>query len=275
MAAQRRYPYRHGQQGQLTAMKSMIVTGAGAGIGAAIAVAGAEAGYRVGVLDIDAEAAFHVAASLPDGVSLAAAVNDPEQIEAALDQFGETPDAWVNNAGIVRFGPLMGLELDDWRSVIDVNLTGVFIGARAVARRMAKRGSGAIVNITSINGLAPGPNAGAYGASKAGIALVTQQMSIEWGGLGIRVNSVAPGLIDGGMSAPILADPEFRERRTEKVPIGRLGGEDDIAAAVMYLCSDASDYVTGHQLVVDGGIVNSIIATLPRPEAVDGVGVED
>ena len=169
----------------------------------------------------------------------------------------------------------MGLELDDWRSVIDVNLTGVFIGARAVARRMAKRGSGAIVNITSINGIAPGPNAGAYGASKAGIALVTQQMSIEWGGLGIRVNSVAPGLIDGGMSAPILADPEFRERRTKKVPIGRLGGEDDIAAAVMYLCSDASDYVTGHQLVVDGGIVNSIIATLPRPEAVDGVGVED
>lgn len=169
----------------------------------------------------------------------------------------------------------MDLDVDDWRAVIDVNLSGVFISSRAVARRMATRGSGAIVNITSINGIVPGPNAGAYGSSKAAIALLTQQMSIEWGGLGIRVNSVAPGLIDGGMSAPIFADPEFRRRRTEKVPMARLGVVDDIARAVLYLCSDEADYVTGHQLVVDGGVVNSIIANLPRPEAVDGVGADD
>ena len=254
--------------------KSMVVTGAGAGIGEAIARAGADAGYRIGVLDIDADAAAAVADSLPDAVPLVAAVNDPDQVEAALDAFGAAPDAWVNNAGIVRFGPLLDLDVADWRAVLDVNLTGVFVSSCAVAKRMADHG-GSIVNITSINCIMPGPNAGAYGASKAGIALVSQQMSIEWGPSGIRVNTVAPGLIDGGMSAPIFADPEFRRRRTEKVPAGRLGVVDDIARAVLFLCSDEADYITGHQLVVDGGVINSIIANLPRPVSVDSVGADD
>lgn len=253
----------------------MIVTGAGAGIGEAIARAAASSGYRVGVLDISGEAATAVAESLPDAVALQAAVNDADQVEAALDAFREVPDAWVNNAGIVRFGPLLDLSLEDWQAVLDVNLTGVFVCSRAVARRMGEAGGGSIVSVTSINGIVPGPNAGAYGASKAGIALVSQQMAIEWGPLGVRVNTVAPGLIDGGMSAPIFADPEFRRRRTSKVPAGRLGTVDDIAAAVLYLSSDDADYITGHQLVVDGGVVNSIIANLPRPEAVDTVGAED
>ncbi len=255
-------------------MSSMIVTGAGSGIGESIARAAAEAGWRVGVLDIDGEAAARVADGLSDGVALEAAVNDPDAVEAVLDQFG-TPDALVNNAGIVRFGPLLEQSLDDFRLVLDVNLMGVFVCSTAVARRMATAGGGAIVSVTSINGIVPGPNAGAYGASKAAINLLSQQMSIEWGEAGIRVNTVAPGLIDGGMSAPIFADPEFRRRRTEKVPAGRLGTVDDIARAVLYLCSPEADYVTGHQLVVDGGVVNSIIANLPRPESVDGVGAED
>ncbi|MGI9623673.1 MAG: SDR family NAD(P)-dependent oxidoreductase [Acidimicrobiales bacterium] len=254
--------------------QSMIVTGAGTGIGEAIARKASESGYRVGVLDMDGAAAAAVADSLPDAVPLEAAVSDPVAVEAALDQFG-TPDAVVNNAGIVRFGPLLDLNLDDWRSVVEVNLTGTFVCATACARRMADNGGGSMVNITSINGIAPGTNAGAYGATKAGINMVTQQMSIEWGPLGIRVNSVAPGLIDGGMSAPIFADPEFRRRRTEKVPAGRLGLVDDIAKAVVFLCSSDADYITGHQLVVDGGVINSIIANLPRPEAVDGVGAQD
>lgn len=255
--------------------KSMIVTGAGAGIGEAIARAAAGDGYRVGVLDIDGEAADAVAQSLPNAMALEAAVNHADQVERALDAFGEAPEAWVNNAGIVRFGPLLDLSVDDWRAVLEVNLTGAFVCSRAAARRMADAGGGSIVSITSINGIVPGPNAGAYGASKAGIAVVSQQMAIEWGPLGVRVNTVAPGLIDGGMSAPIFADPEFRRRRTSKVPAGRLGTVDDIARAVLYLCSDDADYITGHQLVVDGGVVNSIIANLPRPESVDSVGAED
>lgn len=255
--------------------KSMVVTGAGGGIGASIARSAAGAGYRVGVLDIDGESAERTAASLTDAVPLEAAVDDPAQVEAALDTFGDIPDAMVNNAGIVRFGPLMDLSIEDWRAVVGVNLTGAFVCSRAAARRMAERGSGSIVNITSINGVMPGPNAGGYAAAKAGLRLASQQMSIEWGPLGIRVNTVAPGLIDGGMSAPIFADPEFRKLRTEKVPARRLGTEEDIAKAVMFLCSDDADYITGHELVVDGGVINAVIAGLPRPAAVDGVGVED
>jgi NAD(P)-dependent dehydrogenase (short-subunit alcohol dehydrogenase family) len=251
----------------------MIVTGAGGGIGESIARAAAAAGYRVGVLDVNAENAAAVAESLPDAVALTAAVNDPDQVEAAFDAFG-APDALVNNAGIVRFGPLIDQTIDDIRAVIDVNLIGAFVCSQAGARRMAEAGGGSIVSITSINGIVPGPNAGAYGASKAGINMMAQQMSIEWGPMGVRVNTVAPGLIDGGMSAPIFADPEFRRRRTEKVPAGRLGVVDDIAKAVLFLCSADADYITGHQLVVDGGVVNSIIANLPRPASVDGVGAE-
>lgn len=254
--------------------QSMIVTGGAAGIGEAIARRADAAGYRVGVLDVNGAAADEVAGSLDNAVALEAAVNDAVAVEAALDQFG-TPDALVNNAGIVRFGPLLDLSLDDWRAVVDVNLTGTFVCATACARRMADAGGGSIVNITSINGIAPGTNAGAYGATKAGVNMASQQMSIEWGSYGIRVNSVAPGLIDGGMSAPIFADPEFRRMRTEKVPAGRLGLVDDIAKAVLFLCSPDADYITGHQLVVDGGVVNSIIANLPRPESVDGVGAQD
>jgi NAD(P)-dependent dehydrogenase (short-subunit alcohol dehydrogenase family) len=254
--------------------RSIIVTGAGSGIGEAIARSAADAGYRVGVLDIDGQAAASVAATLPGAVALEAAVNDPAQVDAALATFG-TPDALVNNAGIVRFGSLLDQTLDDWRAVVDVNLAGVFVCSTACARLMRDTGAGSIVNITSINGIAPGPNAGAYGSTKAAINMLSQQMSIEWGQFGIRVNTVAPGLIDGGMSAPIFADPEFRRRRTEKVPAGRLGTVDDIARAVLYLSSPEADYITGHQLVVDGGVINSIIANLPRPESVDGVGAAD
>lgn len=252
----------------------MIVTGAGGGIGEAVARSAAAAGYRVGVLDIDGPGAVRVAESLPDAIALEAAIDDPDQIEAALDTFG-TPDALVNNAGIVRFGPLLDQSLSDWRAVVDVNLNGTFVCSTACARRMIANRGGAIVSLTSINGNVAGPNAGAYAATKAAIAMMSQQMSLEWGEFGIRVNTVAPGLIDGGMSAPIFADPDFRRRREEKVPAGRLGTVEDIANAVMFLCSAEADYITGHQLVVDGGVLNSIIANLPRPESVDGVGARD
>lgn len=257
-------------------MKSVIVTGAANGIGAAIARHADSLGYRVGVLDIDGEAATKTAASLSDGIAITAANNDEDAIAAAFDAFGDPPEALVNNAGIVRFGPLIGMSSADWRSVVDVNLTGSFLMSREYAQRLTAAGRrGSIVSLTSINGVAPGPNAGAYAATKAGLAMLTQQMSVEWGPLGIRANSVAPGMIDGGMSAPIFADPEFRRLREAKVPARRLGTEDDIAKAVMWLCSDDADYITGHNLVVDGGVVNSIIGNLPRPETVDSVGAPD
>ncbi len=253
-------------------MSSAIVTGAGQGIGAAIASALVEVGYRVGVLDVDAKAAARLASKLENAVALHASVTDPASLRGALDTFGQTPDLWVNNAGIVRFGALTDLSLDDWRAVVEVNLTGCFIASRAAALGMLGRGSGCIINVTSMNGIAPGPNAGAYGATKAAVALLTQQMALEWGPGGVRVNAVAPGLIDGGMSAPIYADAAMRKAREAKVPLRRLGRPEDVAQAVVYLASDAASYVTGQNLLVDGGVTMGIIGQLPRPKAVDGVG---
>jgi NAD(P)-dependent dehydrogenase (short-subunit alcohol dehydrogenase family) len=251
---------------------SIFITGAARGIGAAIAQTAADKGYRVGVFDLDGEAAAETAASLPNASAFQGSVTNAADLEQALDEFGAAPDAFVSNAGIVRFGPLIDMSDEDWRSVIEVNLTGSFLSTRAAARRMIDNGGGSIVNITSINGVAPGPNAGAYAAAKAGAAMMTQQMSIEWGPAGVRVNSVAPGLIDGGMSAPIFADEEFRKLRIAKIPVRRLGLCEDVANAVMFLVSPESSYVTGHQIVVDGGVVNSIIGNLPRPASIDGIG---
>ncbi len=193
------------------ARRSVVVTGAGGGVGAEIARSAAARSWVVGVLDRDGDAAERVAASLgANGVALAADTTDEAAVGRALDAFadvtgGGAPDGLVANAGIVRFGSLATLPVDDWRAVVDVNLTGTFLSARAVAARMLDAGTGgSIVTVTSINGVAPGPHAGAYGATKAAVALLTQQMALEWGPSGIRANAVAPGLIDAGMSRPDL-----------------------------------------------------------------------
>lgn len=257
-------------------MTTTLVTGAGHGLGEAIARLAGERGHRVGVLDLDGEAAARVASSLPDAVALQADTTDEGAVGAALDELGEPPDGLVCNAGIVRFGPLRDLALADWRAVVDVNLTGTFVTARAVAARAMGAGRpAAIVSIASMNGVAPGPNAGAYASTKAGVMMLTQQMAVEWGGAGVRCNAVAPGMIDAGMSEPIFADPEFRRRRESKVPLGRLGTAEDIATATLWLLSPEAAYVTGQTLLVDGGVTMSIIAHLPRPASVDSVGAED
>ncbi len=249
------------------------MTGAARGIGAAIARAASAAGYRVALLDLDLDAARAVANELPGTLALRADTTDESSLEAALDALGEAPELVVANAGIVRFGPLLELDAAAWRAVVDVNLTGTFLTLRTAAKRMIAAGTrGAMVAITSINGVMPGPNAGSYGSTKAAIALLVQQSALEWAKHGIRVNAVAPGMIDGGMSAPIFADPEFRALRTSKVPLGRLGTEEDVAAAVLFLASPAAAYVTGQNLVVDGGVTTSIIANLPRPATVDAAG---
>lgn len=244
----------------------MLVTGGARGLGGAIASAAISGGYRVGIIDVDLDGA-------PEGAErYAASVTDKTAINDVLDQFGP-PDVLVNNAGIVRFGPLVDLSIDDFSVAVNVNLVGTFVVSQACAQRwMALDTPGVIVNITSMNGVAAGPNSGAYGASKAGIALLTSQMAVEWGPRGIRVNAVAPGLIDAGMSAPIYAEESARHARESKVPLGRLGRATDIASTVLFLASDAAGYIHGQNLLVDGGVTGSVIAHLPRPESVDSVG---
>ena len=245
-------------------MKTAIVTGGGDGLGADIARALSNKDYRVGVLDVREELADETTAKLRNAISLHADVTDPDQVAAAFEKFGEIPNLLVNNAGIVRFGPLEEQTIEDYSSVISVNLLGSCICAKQASLGMLERGSGHIVNITSVNGIHPAPNVGLYGGTKAAMANMTQAMSIEWGPRGLRVNAIAPGFIDAGMSKPIYENPKVREIRGGGVPLRRLGADSDIASAVLFLDSDEADYITGHQLVVDGGVSNSVMAHLPR-----------
>lgn len=243
-------------------MNSVIVTGGAAGLGAGIARKFDAEGWRVGVLDLDPVRTEAAAAGLSNGVALVADVTDEAQVGAAVAAFG-TPDVLVNNAGILATGPLLEQEPARFRKVLEVHVMGTYTCAWTVAQSMKDRG-GVIINLTSINAITPGPGAGAYPAAKAAIAKLTEHMAVEWGPLGIRVNSVAPGFIDGGMSAPFYADPKVRELRGGAVPNGGLGTVEDIAEAVWYLASPHARYVNGHQLVVDGGVCHSLLRALPR-----------
>jgi NAD(P)-dependent dehydrogenase (short-subunit alcohol dehydrogenase family) len=248
-------------------VKTALITGAGSGIGAVLAERAAQRGYRVGVLDIDDVKARAVAWKIDGAVALEADITDEQSVERALIAFGAVPDLLVNNAAVTLFGSLIEQGVAGFRKAVDVNLMGTFIPAWLVGRRMVERGSGVIVNLTSINAITPRPDTGAYPATKAAVAKLTEQMALEWGPKGVRVNCVAPGFIDAGMSAPFYVDPAIREARSGHVPIGRLGTAEDIAAAVLFLASDEAAYVNGHQLVVDGGVVHSLLAQLPLPKA--------
>lgn len=256
--------------------KWAVVTGAAHGIGAVIAEYAVKEGYRVAAWDIDGPAVERTARAIGDAcVSTAVDVADEESVRAAAARLPVPPRLVVNNAGIVRFGPLLDLPVAEWEAALRVNLTGTFIVGRTLARAMAEAGGGAIVNLASINGIAAAPHAGAYSASKAGVVRLTEHMAMEWAKHGIRVNCVAPGLIHAGMSDAIYADPEVRRVREGAVPLARLGSAEDIAAAVLFLGSEKSAYVSGQTLAVDGGLIKSTLASLPRPASVDSVGLAE
>lgn len=244
-------------------MKTAIVTGGSGDIGRAIAAALIAEGYRVGLVDLDRDAVYRAAHAL-GATGLVADVTDEPAVEAALSAFGAVPDVVVNNAGIGRFAPLLDMPIEVFRHQLDVNLTGAFIVARAAARGMVARGSGVIVNITSINAITTGPGTGSYPAAKAGLAKLTEMMALEWGPSGVRVNAVAPGFIDAGISTPFYRDPEVRALRGGAVPSRRLGLAEDVANAVAFLASDKASYVNGHHMVVDGAVSVSLLTQLPR-----------
>jgi NAD(P)-dependent dehydrogenase (short-subunit alcohol dehydrogenase family) len=261
---------RMSQRRQRRSMAWAVVTGAGSGIGAVIAQHAAKAGFSVAAWDIDGGKVSEVAERLgPAVASLCVDVTDEAAVGTAMAALPEPPEVVVSSAGIVRFGPLLELPLPDWEAVLRINLTGTFVVARAAARRMREARSGCIINLASINGVAVAPRAGAYTASKAAIIRLGEQMALEWAGYGIRVNTVTPGLIDAGMSEGIYADPDARRQRTAHVPIGRLGSAEDVADAVMFLASPKASYITGQNIVVDGGITKATLAGLSRSTAVD------
>ena len=244
--------------------RTALVTGGAQGIGAAIVETLASRGYRVAILDLDPDATAKAAAQYDAAVACPCDVSDPNAVEAVFEGLDFVPDLVVNNAGIVRFGALHEQSLEDFTKVVAVNLNGVYFVTRSAVTRMLPRGSGHVISLTSINVYGPGPNSGAYPASKAGVKQLMRQCTLEYGESGLRFNSIAPGFIDGGMSAPIFADPRVREVRSGGVPIKRLGKPSDIAEAVAFLDSEGGNYINGHDLVVDGGVINAVLKNLPR-----------
>lgn len=233
--------------------RTALVTGAAQGIGFEIARGLAEAGARVIVADLSPEGGEAAAARL-GGTFERLDVTDPAAVTALAARLG-APDVLVNNAGIVRNGPAEDGSDDDWRAVMAVNLDGVYWCCRAFGRPMLARGSGSIVNVASMSGLIsnhPQPQA-AYNASKAGVIHLTRSLAGEWAARGVRVNAVAPGYTATPLTKRGLETPEWRDTWLRETPMGRLAEPEEIAPAALYLASDASRFVTGHTLVVDGG----------------------
>ena len=178
-------------------------------------------------------------------------VSDPEQAKALVDAVGEL-DILVNNAGVTRDGLIARMSDEDWRVVIETNLSGTFHTCRAAARGMMKRRSGSIVNVSSIVGLHGNPGKANYSASKAGIIGLTKALARELGNRGVRANVVAPGYVDTRLTQ-VIAD-EMKELMLANTPLGRFGRPEDIAGAVRFLCSEEASFITGEVLMVDGGL---------------------
>jgi 3-oxoacyl-[acyl-carrier protein] reductase len=183
--------------------------------------------------------------------AVAADVSDPEQAKALVDAVGEL-DILVNNAGVTRDGLIARMSDEDWRIVIETNLSGTFHTCRAAARGMMKRRSGSIVNVSSIVGLHGNPGQANYSASKAGIIGLTKALARELGNRGVRANVVAPGYVDTRLTQVIAG--EMKELMLANTPLGRFGRPEDIAGAVRFLCSDEASFITGEVLLVDGGL---------------------
>jgi 3-oxoacyl-[acyl-carrier protein] reductase len=231
--------------------KTALVTGGSRGIGRAIALelgkAGANVvvGYRTG-----REEAAAVASEI-GGRAVEADVSDPESAKALVEEAGDF-DILVNNAGLTRDGLLARMSDEDWRTVIDTNLSSVFYTCRAASRPMMKRRGGAIVNVSSIVGIHGNFGQTNYAASKAGIIGFTKSLARELGSRNVRANVVAPGYVKSQLT-DVLPE-EATAMMLTNTPLGRLGDPEDVAGAVRFLCSDAAAFVTGAVLLVDGGL---------------------
>jgi 2-deoxy-D-gluconate 3-dehydrogenase len=239
--------------------KVALVTGAAAGIGAAIAEALAEQGADVAChgnsRPADATAAL-VKAQNRKGAALSGDLADratpARLVGEVLERFGRI-DLLINNAGIIRRTPAVDHSDEDWDAVLNVNLTSVFSLCKLTGKHLLEQGSGKIVNIASLLSFQGGVNVPGYAAAKGGLAQLTRALANEWAGRGVNVNAIAPGYIETENTLALRQNAERFKQISERIPAGRWGTPRDLAGAAVFLCSRASDYVHGHILTVDGG----------------------
>ncbi|MDQ8199753.1 SDR family oxidoreductase [Pelagicoccus enzymogenes] len=240
--------------------KRALVTGGAQGLGFAMARGLAEAGAEVVLNDVDpARLAKAVAALEADGLAARSVVFDVTDGDGArrgvdrIEAEAGPIDILLNNAGIHRYAALEAMSLADWQRVIDVNLTGAFMVAQAVARGMLERGAGRIVNVCSLMSEGTRPNTANYTAAKGGLKSLTQSMAVEWGPRGVRANGIGPGYILSDLTRHLAEQAEFDAWVKRRTPVGRWGTPEDLVGAAVFLASPASEFVNGHVLYVDGG----------------------
>jgi NAD(P)-dependent dehydrogenase (short-subunit alcohol dehydrogenase family) len=236
--------------------RKAVVTGGGSGIGRATCRRMAEEGAAVAVLDIDAERAQAVAREV-GGSAFVADVADAEGLQRAVDDAAAALGGITvlfNNAGIGSQSPLHRWAPEEWDRLVRVNLSGVYLGFRAAVPHMEASGGGAIVSTASISGTRPAAGEAAYSAAKAGVVAITASAALEYGP-SIRVNAVSPGMILTALTEPLLHYfPDEKERYERTTPVGRIGEPEDVADVVVFLCSDLARFITGQNIVVDGGM---------------------
>jgi 2-deoxy-D-gluconate 3-dehydrogenase len=234
-----------------------LVTGAGRGIGRALALGLAGAGAEVVLAGRPGSSEGTLAALAADGAAASAVDLDlsrPADVGPdLLDRLGGPVDVLVNNAGTIGREDAVDVDLDAWNAVVDVNLTSLFQLTRVVAGPMLERGSGKVVNVASLLSFQGGLRVASYAASKHAVAGLTKALANEWAPAGVQVNAIAPGYVETDNTAPLRADEERRRSIDARIPAGRWGRPEDLVGAAVFLASSASDYVTGHVLVVDGG----------------------
>jgi NAD(P)-dependent dehydrogenase (short-subunit alcohol dehydrogenase family) len=242
--------------------ETAIVTGGAQGLGKQMATGLTEVGADVAIADVNLEGAEETAAELDgdtDVIAVEVDVTDEASVESMVaevtDRLGPI-DVLVNNAGIVENSPAEETSIESWRRILEVNLDGVFLCAKHVGRQMLDRGEGRIVNISSMSGFdvnVPQKQA-SYNTSKAGVAMMTKSLAVEWADRGVRVNAVAPGYMRTDLVDEVLAaNPDMEETWLENTPMNRLGRPEELQDLVVYLASDASSYMTGSVVQMDGG----------------------
>jgi NAD(P)-dependent dehydrogenase (short-subunit alcohol dehydrogenase family) len=245
----------------MVAPSKFIVTGAAQGIGRAVALRVAAAGAHVAVWDTQADGAEETARLCRERGALSrawrvdvGAANEVEAAVAAFEREWGAPEGLVNNAAIFPRARALDMQLSEWERVLRVNLTGSFLCARAVARLMKDAGGGVIVNMASGRALAGAARGAHYSVTKGGIIALTKSLALDWAPYGIRVNCVIPGVTDTAQPRGELSDDELYALGS-RVPLGRIGQPQDIAAAVAFLLGDDSAYMTGQSIAVNGGAI--------------------